>query len=238
MSRAEQERRTMADTSESLTTRVDGPADAAAVLILAHGAGAAMDTPFMDTFAQGLAEAGIRSVRFEFPYMAERRTSGRRRPPDREPVLRATWHQAIAQVCETLKPRQRLFIGGKSMGGRIASLIAAEQQAARPIAGLVCLGYPFHPPGKPQATRIAHLEEIATPTLIVQGERDPFGTRAEVAAYRLSPQVTLHWLTDGDHSFKPRKKSGATEEGNLREGVEAVVAFCQSILQADRGRAG
>jgi predicted alpha/beta-hydrolase family hydrolase len=220
----------MTESSEPLATRTDGPADATAVLILAHGAGAAMDTPFMDAFAQGVAEAGIRCVRLEFPYMAARRSGGRR-PPDREPVLRTTWHQAITQVSETLTPRQQLFIGGKSMGGRIASLIAAEQQAARPIAGLVCLGYPFHPPGKPQATRIAHLEDIATPTLIVQGERDPFGSRAEVAEYRLSPQVRLHWLTDGEHSFKPRKKSGATEEGNLREGVAAVVAFCQSLLR-------
>ncbi len=228
-STAEEATPTMTASSEPLATLADGPVDAPAVLILAHGAGAAMDTPFMDAFAQGVAEAGFRCVRFEFPYMAQRRSGGHR-PPDREPVLRATWHQAIAQVSETLAPSQQLFIGGKSMGGRIASLIAAEQQGARPIAGLVCLGYPFHSPGKPQSVRIAHLEQIATPTLIVQGERDPFGNRAEVASYPLSPQVKLHWLIDGDHSFKPRKKSGATEDGNFREGVEAIVAFFRSLL--------
>lgn len=228
----------MTETGQPLETLSDGPADAAVALILAHGAGAAMDTPFMDTFAKGVAEAGIRCVRFEFPYMASRRTDGRRRPPDREPVLRATWQQAIVQVSQDLRPGQLVVIGGKSMGGRIASLIAAEQDTELPIAGLVCLGYPFHPPGKPEKPRIAQLEEITTPTLIVQGERDTFGKRDEVAGYRLSPQVQLHWLIDGDHSFKPRKASGATEEGNLRQGVEAVVAFCQSLLAKKSGRRG
>lgn len=214
----------------------DGPSDARVILILAHGAGAGMDTPFMNAFAEGMAKGEIRCVRFEFPYMSARRADGRRRPPDREPVLRDTWHRAIEQVRSMAGPEQRLVIGGKSMGGRIASLIAAERDLhtsdAVPISGLVCLGYPFHPAGKPERVRIAHLEQIATPTMIVQGERDSFGNRGEVAQYRLSPQIHIHWLPDGDHSFKPRKASGETEAGNWQQGIEAVVTFCHNLSMA------
>jgi predicted alpha/beta-hydrolase family hydrolase len=175
-----------------------------------------MDTDFMNAFATGLAKNGLRVVRFEFPYMAERRDTGKSRPPDREPVLRETWLRVIESV-----KAERLFIGGKSMGGRIASLVADEAR----VAGLICLGYPFHPTGKPQQLRIEHLKTIKTPTLIVQGERDPFGTRQEVAGFKLSKQVRIHWLPDGDHSFKPRKSSGRTQEQNWSEGIEAVAAF-------------
>jgi uncharacterized protein len=195
---------------------IDGPRRAPTTIVLAHGAGAGMDTEFMNAFAEGLAGHDIRVVRFEFPYMATRRETGKSRPPDREPVLRETWLRVIEAV-----RAERLFIGGKSMGGRIASLIADEAQ----VAGLVCLGYPFHPTGKPDRLRIEHLQTLKTPTLILQGERDPFGNRQEVEAYRLSKQVRLHWLADGDHSFKPRKASGRTQEENWREGIEAIIAF-------------
>jgi predicted alpha/beta-hydrolase family hydrolase len=179
-----------------------------------------MDAPFMNYFAEGLAEQGFRVARFEFPYMAQRRTSSKRRPPDREPALREAWLYVIAAV----RP-ERLVIGGKSMGGRIASLIADEADAA----GLVCLGYPFHPTGKPGQLRTEHLSHIQTPTLILQGERDPFGSRDEVATYELSAQVRIHWLADGDHSFKPRKYSGRTEEQSWREAVEEIGAFVSSL---------
>jgi uncharacterized protein len=168
-------------------------------VILAHGAGEGMDSVFMNAFAKGLADRGLRVVRFEFPYMAALRETGERRPPDRERVLRETWLRVIKTVAA-----ETVFIGGKSMGGRIASLIADEAH----VAGLVCLGYPFHPTGKPEQLRIEHLKTIKTPTLIIQGERDPFGNRHEVAGYKLSKHVRLHWLPDGDHSFKPRKASG------------------------------
>jgi hypothetical protein len=200
--------------------RYDGPADAAATLVLAHGAGAPMDSPFMEAIVSGLAARALRVARFEFPYMAARRL-GAKRPPDREPVLRETWLKVIRSL-EAGRPG-RLLIGGKSLGGRIASLIAD----ASGVAGLVCLGYPFHPVGKPAALRIEHLRAINTPTLIVQGDRDPFGTRAQVAAYPLSPAVRLHWLEDGDHSFKPRKSSGRAQEQNLAEAIAAVAAFVQ-----------
>jgi predicted alpha/beta-hydrolase family hydrolase len=148
--------------------------------------------------------------------MAEHRQTGKSRPPDREPVLRESW----LRVIESEKSKS-LFIGGKSMGGRIASLVADEAG----VDGLVCLGYPFHPTGKPEQLRVEHLKTIKTPTLIVQGERDPFGTRQEVAGYTLSKQVRVHWLLDGDHSFKPRKSSGRTQEQNWAEAVQAIAAF-------------
>jgi predicted alpha/beta-hydrolase family hydrolase len=206
----------MKSASSAPNLLIDGPSRAGRTIILAHGAGAAMDTDFMTAFAQGLGERGVRVVRFEFPYMAERRESGKSRPPDREPVLRETWHRVIESV-----KAKALFIGGKSMGGRIASLIADEAK----VAGLVCLGYPFHPTGKPEQLRVEHLKSIRTPTLIVQGERDPFGGRTEVKSYKLSKQVHVHWLIDGDHSFKPRKLSGKSRDENMEEGIDAVASF-------------
>lgn len=197
----------------------DGPAEGPR-LALAHGAGAAMDSPFLKDLAAALGKQGIRVARFEFPYMRARR-EGRRPPPDREPVLLDTWRAAIAE----LGGAERLVIGGKSMGGRMASRIADETG----VRGLVCLGYPFHPPGQPEKTRTAHLADLRTPTLIVQGTRDPLGTREEAEGYDLSPQIRLVWLEDGDHSFKPRKSSGRTERQNLDEAVAAVAGFVKGL---------
>lgn len=201
----------------------DGPEEAPRI-VLAHGAGAPMDSASLQTLAAGLAAEGLRVARFEFPYMRARRTEGRQRPPDREPVLLDTWREAIKEMSE-LGGAGPLVIGGKSMGGRMASMIADEAGAR----GLVCLGYPFHPPGKPERLRTAHLADLRTPTLVVQGTRDPFGTREEVAGYQLSPAIRLVWLEDGDHSFKPRASSGRTEAQNLREAVAAVAAFVKSL---------
>lgn len=200
---------------------IDGLSDAAHTFAFAHGAGGAMDTPFMNTVARGLAARGIRVVRFEFPYMQARRTGGKRGAPDREPVLTATWRSVIAD----LGPPGRLFIGGKSLGGRMASLVADEAG----VAGLICFGYPFHPPGNPEKLRTAHLAGLRTPALIVQGTRDPFGTREEVESYSLSSSIRIEWLPDGDHSFKPRASSGATEKGNLEQAIDRAAQF---ILKA------
>jgi hypothetical protein len=190
------------------------------ILVLAHGAGAAMDSPFLNVMAEGLGKEGIRVARFEFPYMRARR-QGRRPPPDREPVLLDAWRTAIAE----LGGPERLVIGGKSMGGRMASRIADEAG----VRGLVCLGYPFHPPGRPEKTRTAHLAGLRTPTLIVQGTRDALGTREDVAGYELSPQIRFVWLEDGDHSFKPRASSGHTERQHLAAAVEAVADFVKGL---------
>jgi predicted alpha/beta-hydrolase family hydrolase len=201
--------------------RYNGPKQANCTLVLAHGAGAGMDSPFMQDFATGLGKLGLRVVRFEFPYMEKSRNDGKRRPPDREPVLRAAW----LEVIERLEGRP-LVISGKSMGGRIASLVADQAN----VKGLVCLGYPFHPVGKPDKLRTEHLKSIQTPTLILQGERDTFGNREQVPGYKLPAAIEVHWLADGDHSFKPRKSSGLREEDNWREAQQAMSEFISKTI--------
>jgi predicted alpha/beta-hydrolase family hydrolase len=195
----------------------DGPARAPHTFVLAHGAGGAMDTPFLNIVARGIAARGIRMVRFEFPYMAARRESGKRGGPDRQPVLLDSWRQVAAE----LGGGETLVIGGKSMGGRMATMVADELR----VRGLVCFGYPFHPPGKPQQLRTAHLETLRTPALIVQGERDPFGTPDEVAKYSLSKTIRVEWIDDGDHSLHPRKASGTTEQQNLERAIDLAATF-------------
>jgi predicted alpha/beta-hydrolase family hydrolase len=196
----------------------DGPDDAATTVVLAHGAGAPMNTPFLNTVARELASGGVRVARFEFPYMRARRETGRRGgAPDREPVLRDAWKEAV----EKLGGGDQLVIGGKSLGGRIASMVADEVGAR----GLVCLGYPFHPPGRPEKLRTKHLETLRTPALVLQGTRDPFGTPDDVAGYRLSPAIRVVWIEDGDHSWKPRASSGRTLEQNMAEAIAAMREF-------------
>jgi predicted alpha/beta-hydrolase family hydrolase len=197
----------------------NGPATAPLTLALAHGAGAFMDSDFMAAFAEGLAVQGRgawRVARFEFPYMAARRRDGRKRPPNPESTLLETWRRVI----EALGPA-RLVIGGKSLGGRMASMVADESG----VLGLVCLGYPFHPTGKPEKLRIAHLVDLRTPTLIVQGTRDPFGTEAEVPNYPLSRNVAIHWIEDGDHNLRPRKSTGRGVTHAWTEAISAIVDF-------------
>jgi predicted alpha/beta-hydrolase family hydrolase len=194
---------------------MDGPEDAP-LFIFAHGAGGAMDTPFMNRVAKGLGERGVRVIRFEFPYMRARREGKRSGAPDRQPVLLDSWRDAIGRAGVA-----RPFIGGKSLGGRMASMVADESGAA----GLICFGYPFHPPGKRDRLRVDHLRAMATPTLIIQGERDPFGTPEDVAEYALASVVRIEWVTDGDHSFKPRRASGSTENANINRAVELAAAF-------------
>ena len=195
-------------------------------MILAHGAGAPMDSDFMEAISARMAATGACVIRFEFPYMAGRRVDGKKRGPNSAKVLEATWREVIAQVCEerSLTPGQ-LVIGGKSMGGRIASMVADESE----VGGLVCLGYPFHPTGKPERLRTEHLEALETPALCLQGTRDPFGKKEEVAGYTLAETFEVTWLEDGDHSFKPRKRSGRTLEQNLDETAEAFDAFLSGL---------
>ena len=202
----------------------DGPPESASVVVLAHGAGGPMDSPFLDRVAAGLAERGCRVVRFEFPYMRARRTGGRRGAPDRPQVLLESWKEAVA----SLGGGPRLVIGGKSLGGRIASMVA-DEVAAR---GLVCLGYPFHPPGKPDQLRTKHLENLQTPALFIQGTRDPFGSAQEVPSYPLSSRIQLHWIEAGDHSYKPPARSGRTEGGNVAEAIAAAADFVGNLPPA------
>jgi len=189
-------------------------------VILAHGAGAGMDSDFMQFTAKGLADAGFECVLFNFPYMEKRALDGKRRPPDRAPKLLEHF-RAVIEKARTDKP---LIIGGKSMGGRMASMLAAETPTI--ADGLILLGYPFHPPGKPEklADRTAHFSAITMPTLLVQGERDTFGGRALLDTLTLPNCFETRWIPDGDHSFKPRKKSGYTEQQNREAAVAAITA--------------
>ncbi|SFT77821.1 alpha/beta family hydrolase [Mesorhizobium sp. YR577] len=200
----------------------DGPDDARVTILLAHGAGAPMDSASMTATAKALAEAGFRVARFEFGYMAARRTSDSRKPPPRAETLNPEYKAAVAE----LGAKGPLIIGGKSMGGRVASMVADDLHADGKIAGLLCLGYPFHPPGKPEQLRTKHLAGLRTPTLICQGTRDEFGTREELPAYQLSDSIDILWLEDGDHDLKPRKSvSGFSAADHLKTLADAVAAW-------------
>lgn len=195
----------------------------ALTLILAHGAGAPMDSAFMNDMAARLAGHGVNVLRFEFPYMAQRRLDGGKRPPNPAPKLLECWREVYAQVRPHVAGR--LAIGGKSMGGRMASLLADELGAD----ALVCLGYPFYAAGKPEKPRVAHLAQLRTPTLIVQGERDALGNRAAVEAYALSAAIELYWLAAADHDLKPLKASGLTHEQHLEATAQKVAGFLHQL---------
>jgi uncharacterized protein len=189
-----------------------------------------MTSPFLNKIAEALATCGVETTKFEFDYMAARRnggkdneTKGGNRPP---PPMARLCKEYLA-VIESLPAADppHFYIGGKSMGGRVASLVAEELYCSGKIAGLVCLGYPFHPPRKPETLRVAHLADLTCPTLIVQGTRDPLGTRAEVETYSLSAAISLVWLDDGDHDFKPRRASGHTQDRHIAAAAHAIANF-------------
>ncbi|MDB5642395.1 MAG: Esterase/lipase/thioesterase family active site [Hyphomicrobiales bacterium] len=205
----------------------DGPDSAPATILLAHGAGAPMDSAAMTLLAATLAGAGFRVARFEFGYMAARR-SGQRRPPPKAELLIPEYLATVA----ALGARGPLVIGGKSMGGRVASMVADDLFAQGMIAGLLCIGYPFHPMGKPQMLRTAHLAALQTPAVIAQGTRDPFGTDEEVAAYALSPNIEMLWLEDGDHDLRPRKKvSGFSAQDHMTTLAHHVATWARRIVR-------
>jgi predicted alpha/beta-hydrolase family hydrolase len=194
---------------------------AGAVLVLGHGAGAGPRHPFMVAMAAALAARGIDVVTFNFPYMEQKR-----RVPDRAPLLEACFRAVVAAAMARAPLRTRaLFIGGKSMGGRMATHLAAQGIDA--LAGVIALGYPLHPPGRPEQARTAHLPAIAAPVLIVQGERDAFGTPAELApaVAAMRAPVTLHVVAGGDHSLTVR---GRAKDAVL-ESVAGVVAEWISV---------
>ncbi|WP_407361939.1 alpha/beta fold hydrolase [Pseudomonas luteola] len=190
-----------------------------ATLVLAHGAGAPMDSPFMDQMTRALVAQRIEVVRFEFPYMAERRISGKKRPPSPKAQLLATWKQVIDLVRQTTPGP--LAIGGKSMGGRMASLVADEER----VSALVCLGYPFYAAGRPEKPRIDHLVDLQTPTLIIQGERDALGDRETVEHYTLSDQVRIEWVPTANHDLKPLKRSGLSHSQSIEKSALSIVRF-------------
>lgn len=195
-----------------------------AQFIFAHGAGAGSDSEFMQNMASLLAEQGINVGLFDFEYMQIAKQTDKRRPPDRAPKLLAYFAKIIEQADSSLP----LFIGGKSMGGRMASMLACD--SAKHINGVLAFGYPFHPPGKPEKLRIEHFGQIPCPFMVLQGERDTFGTREELEALELAKRPEFVWLADGDHSLKPRKKSGFTLEQNLLVAAEQAQKFIKQYV--------
>lgn len=197
------------------------------IFLMAHGAGRGMANPFMETMAKGLVASGVRVVRFHFPYMERMVRTGKKIPPDGGGVLRQTFNDVIAHCIEMEHcPASSLIIGGKSIGGRIASMVAEQNR----VAGVICLGYPFHPPRKPNLLRADHLKVITTPMLICQGEFDPFGSCQEISRLELSPSVELKWIAGGDHNFSPRASAHTTAEANTQAAVAACNAFIDGIL--------
>jgi predicted alpha/beta-hydrolase family hydrolase len=191
-------------------------------LILAHGAGANQSHPFMVRVASGLAARGVETMTFNFSYTEEGR-----RAPDPAPKLEACFRDVIAAVRRRTPDRGPLCLGGKSMGGRIASHLAAQGEPG--IMGLVFLGYPLHPPGKPEKPRSEHLVRIDVPMLFVQGTRDPFGTPLELRPVleRLRPRVEVFPIELGDHSFRVPKRSGQTEDQVMTSILDRVAEFCR-----------
>ncbi|WP_372872307.1 alpha/beta fold hydrolase [Shewanella sp.] len=204
--------------------KVDGPQDKPKTLVLfAHGAGADMDSDFMVAMARLLSDKGVTLVRFNFPYMQQRLIDGKRRPPNRAPALLECFNEAITLVNAVFAP-DKFFLLGKSMGGRMAAIVAGDETIAAKLAGVVCLGYPFLPP-KGKEVRLEPLQQCRAPLMIIQGERDSFGNRAQLAQWDIPERVAVEWIPDGDHSLKPRKSSGYTEEANLAAAAEACFGF-------------
>lgn len=203
---------------------IDGEQDSP-VFVFAHGAGAGMEHSFMESVANGLVDKGVRVIRFNFPYMVKRAEDGKKRPPDRAPKLLEAF-QAVIDAHSAPGP---IVIGGKSMGGRMASLLAEADN----VAGVACLGFPFHPPGKPENYKGEHLASIGKPCLILQGERDTFGKKEEFEQFELSAAIKVKFIPDGDHSFKPRKRSGFTETGNINLAVEQLAEFIYGVSNAE-----
>jgi predicted alpha/beta-hydrolase family hydrolase len=198
---------------------------AGVTLILGHGAGAGQTSGFMVSFATALAARGIETVTFNFSYMEQKR-----RLPDSKDKLEACYRAVIETVAHRKGARGRLAIGGKSMGGRIASQVAAA--GAPEVAGLVLLGYPLHPPGKKDQLRDKHLPQIKVPMLFVQGARDAFGTPAELQPIleKLKVPAELYEIAGGDHSFKVLKSAGVPQEDVYKAVQDRIDQWLRATL--------
>ena len=200
-------------------------------LVLAHGAGAPQQSGFLVGFARALTPLGIDVATFNFLYMEQRRKA-----PDRAPLLEACYRAAIDAVARELD-RDELFIGGKSMGGRIATQVAAADPSLA-IDGVVLLGYPLHPPGRPDQRRDAHLPKVGRPMLFVQGARDAFGTPEELIPIvrAIGASASIHIVDGGDHSFKLSRKDPAAEQVSIAVVVERISEWMESVRASARTR--
>lgn len=198
-------------------------------LLFAHGAGAGHCSPFMRQFVTSLAKQGIQVLCIDFPYMQQMQETGKRRPPP--PIAKtveqfAEWYALLDDLF--LEP---LWVGGKSMGGRVATLLASQSSYAAVMPGVIVAGYPFHPTKAPHKLRLDHWPDIGCPLLVLQGERDPFGTREEVESYQLPSSAQLAWLKDGDHDFKPRRLSGLNQTVLIDEATQIAASFVRAQTQ-------
>jgi len=206
-----------------------------AQVIFAHGAGADKQHEFMEQITVLFNDANINVLRFNFPYMDKRIALGKRYPPDRMPKLIDCYKKVIEDYlsANSYSLSLPLFIGGKSMGSRVAATLAGDDEISKSIQGVFCLGYPFHPPKKPEKLRLEPLQNTNKPILIVQGERDTLGAKIEVAEYEFSDLCDTFFLADGDHSLKPRVKSGFTQQQHRESAIQAIVTFIQETINND-----
>jgi hypothetical protein len=198
-------------------------------LILAHGAGAPMTSPFLSRMAGMIASKGVTVHRFDFPYMQARANGGPRCPPPRAETLVSDYCHAVAQCRARIGEQARLLIGGKSMGGRVACLAATDLACVHSIAGIVVIGYPLVPPRQTGGNRGRIIQQLTIPTLIVQGTRDTFGGHAAFGALDLPENVHMRWIEDGDHDLKPRRSTGVTHDAALEEAAQAIADFCERV---------
>ena len=213
-----------------MTFIFDGPSDGP-LFLFAHGAGADCNSVSMQKIALGLAEQGICVARFNFDYMQQRIETGSRRPPERAPKLIQQFEERIVLLSgESHRP---MVIGGKSMGGRMASLVAslANENELTEIKGVACLGFPFHPIGKLDKLRIDHFPLVKQRQLIIQGTRDKLGDFDEVESYQLPDEIEWLWLEDGDHDLKPRIKSGFTHDQHLQKAIKRLATFIKEVAK-------
>jgi predicted alpha/beta-hydrolase family hydrolase len=213
----------------STTARYFSAGTSSPLLVLAHGAGADQRHRFMVAIARRLSDRGVSVVTFNFLY-----TERKRRAPDRAPILEATWTTVLDAVVGRFNVTETVAIGGKSMGGRIASQVAAsksDSEAWRRVGGLVLLGYPLHPPGHPEKSRVAHLPAIGMPILLVQGTRDTFGAREEIEPVfgALKTRVDYEFIEGGDHSFAVPKSSGPSEAEILDRIADRVATWIAAL---------
>ncbi|WP_159819516.1 alpha/beta family hydrolase [Colwellia sp. 20A7] len=213
-----------------LENNVDNPI---AQIIFAHGAGANMQHDFMQQLTDLFNQANINVLRFNFPFMDKRIALGKRYPPDRMPKLIECYKDVINDLVTTTKSVKPLplFIGGKSMGSRVAVTLASDDDILHKIQGVFCLGYPFHPAKNTEKLRLEPLQETQKKVLIVQGERDALGSELEIMNYELSNLCQCVFLNDGDHSLKPRVKSGFTHTQHMKSSVNIIKQFIQENTQ-------
>lgn len=196
-------------------------------VVLAHGAGAGNQHDFMDDFSNKLAKKGVEVISFNFPYMQVAYETGTKRPPNSNKQLLAHFNSEIEAANKDLP----LFIAGKSMGGRVATQVMTCDQASD-ITGCIVLGYPFIPPGKPEKLeeRVKHFPLLTKPVLVLQGERDTFGGTKLLSELSLPEKLQLTWVVSGDHSFKPLKSSGLTQDENMEFAAIQTAHFIDRML--------